>query len=76
MKSKRLLMLLTKRKKVSRMNKAMLNKLTKPDSMKSVVQIAVNSSHFSKKEINFKTNSTISKQRLTKRLLSKPKTRD
>lgn len=77
MKSKLTLMLLIKRKKVSRM-KAPLHPLlqTKPDSMLSVMQITVNSSHLSKKEMSLETNSTISEQSMTKRLPSKPKTRD
>lgn len=74
MKFKLTLMLLFKRKKVSRIQVAKLQ--TKTDSMQSVMHKAVNSDHFSKKEMNLETNSTISEQSMTKRLPSKPKTRD
>lgn len=74
MKSKVTLILLKKRKQVSRMNKAMFHRRTKPDSMLSVVQTAVNSSHFSEKEMSLETNSTNSNNSMTKRLHSKRKT--
>lgn len=56
------------------MNKAMFHRRTKPDSMLSVVQTAVNSSHFSEKEMSLETNSTNSNNSMTKRLHSKRKT--